>query len=100
MLNAVIKTFNPDTISLVGYLLVGNVMLKWLGEGRDCATINRAVAVSTPFTLGLCSQAMWSGAARLHGGYFTRRLLSEFLAKRQAFKQAGAGDFDLFIRTG
>jgi predicted alpha/beta-fold hydrolase len=76
------------------------VLLKWLGEGRDYATINRAVAVSTPFTLGLCSQAMLSGAARLYGGYFTRRLLRDFLAKRQAFKQVGAPDFDLLSELG
>ena len=53
VLNAVIETFNPDTISLVGYSLGGNVLLKWLGEARNCAKINRAVAGSTPFTLGL-----------------------------------------------
>ncbi|MEC7459275.1 MAG: alpha/beta fold hydrolase [Pseudomonadota bacterium] len=100
VLNAVIETFNPDTISLVGYSLGGNVLLKWLGEGRDYAMINRAVAVSTPFTLSLCSQAMSSGAARLYGGYFTRRLLSDFLAKRRAFKQAGAADFDLLSELG
>ena len=100
VLSAVIETFNPDTISLVGYSLGGNVLLKWLGEGRDYAMINRAVAVSTPFTLSLCSQAMLSGAARLYGGYFTRRLLSDFLAKRRAFKQAGAADFDLLSELG
>ena len=84
----------------MGYSLGGNVLLKWLGEGRDYAMINRAVAVSTPFTLSLCSQAMLSGVARLYGGYFTRRLLSDFLAKRRAFKQAGAADFDLLSELG
>mgnify|MGYP002010507346 CR=1 FL=1 len=30
----------------------------------------------------------------------TRRLLREFLAKRNAFKQAGAADFDLLYKSG
>ena len=100
VLSAVIETFNPDAVSLVGYSLGANVLLKWLGEGRDYAKINRAVAVSTPFTLGLCSQAMLSGVSRLYGGYFTRRLLRDFLAKRQAFKRAGAADFDQLSELG
>ena len=100
VLNAVIEMFNPDAISLVGYSLGANVLLKWLGEGRNYVKINRAVAVSTPFSLGLCSQAMLSGAGRLYGGYFTRRLLRDFLAKRQAFEQAGATDFDLLSELG
>ena len=84
----------------MGHSLGANVLLKWLGEGRNYAKISRAVAVSTPFTLGVCSQAMLSGAPRLYGGFFTRRLLRDFLAKRQAFKQAGAGDFDLLSELG
>ena len=100
VLSAVIETFNPDSVSLVGYSLGANVLLKWLGEGRDYTKINRAVAVSTPFTLGLCSQAMLSGVSRLYGGYFTRRLLRDFLAKRRAFKQAGAADFDQLSELG
>ena len=85
-MNAVIETFYPDTISLVGYSLCANVLSKWLGEGRNYAKINRAVAVSTPFTLGVCSQAILSGAPWLYGGYLTRRLPRDFLPKRQAFK--------------
>ena len=63
VLNTVIDTFHPKAITLAGYSLGANVLLKWLGEGRDYVSVNRAVAVSTPFTLSLCSRAMLTGAS-------------------------------------
>ena len=76
----------------IGYSLGANVMLKWLGEvgarNEERAPI-RAVAVSTPFTLALCSEAMLAGFSRLYGRYFTRRLLAEFQRKKQTFLRRG-----------
>ena len=43
---------------------------------------------------------MLSGAAQLYGAHCTRQLLRDFLAKRPAFKQAGAADFDLLLELG
>ena len=100
VLRAVIETSKPDIISLVGYSLGANVLLKWLGEGRDYTKVDRAVAVSTPFSLDLCSRTMLTGASKLYGSYFTRRLLRDFLRKRKKFKQVGASDFERLSELG
>ena len=72
----------------VGYSLGANVMLKWLGElgaANNSLQPIKAVAVSTPFTLALCSEAMLSGFSRIYGRYFTKRLLAEFERKKEFF---------------
>tara|TARA_B110000858_G_scaffold198464_1_gene265344 strand:+ start:10443 stop:11429 length:987 start_codon:yes stop_codon:yes gene_type:complete len=67
----------------VGYSLGANVLLKWLGEIESHASIRKAVAVSTPFILEYCSQAMPQGVSRIYGRYFVRRLLKDFKDKQQ-----------------
>lgn len=81
----------PEAISLVGYSLGANVLLKWLGEHHDYSKIDKAVAVSTPFTLGLCSQEMLTGLSRIYGRYFTKRLMGDFLHKRKEFESQDRG---------
>jgi predicted alpha/beta-fold hydrolase len=79
-------------IGVVGYSLGANILLKWLGEranNDDTTGEISAVAVSTPFTLAECSQAMLSGGPRIYGRYFTRRLMESFLLKKQQFQQHG-----------
>lgn len=51
---------------LVGYSLGANVLLKWLGEIESHPNIRKAVAVSTPFELEYCSQAMLQGVSRIY----------------------------------
>jgi len=91
VLRNVISRHKPEAVSLVGYSLGANVLLKWLGEQHDYSKIDKAVAVSTPFTLGLCSREMLSGLSRIYGRYFTRRLLSDYLHKRQEFELQDKG---------
>jgi len=67
----------------VGYSLGANVLLKWLGEIKSHASIRKAVAVSTPFALEHCSQAMLQGVSRIYGQYFVRRLIKDFRNKQQ-----------------
>lgn len=79
-------------IGIVGYSLGANILLKWLGEegnNHDSTGEISAVAVSTPFTLAKCSQAMLSGGPRIYGRYFTRRLMESLLLKKQQFQQHG-----------
>lgn len=66
----------------VGYSLGANVLLKWLGETGAHDSVDKAVAVSTPFALEFCSQAMLRGASRVYGQYFVRRLLRDFRMKQ------------------
>lgn len=80
-------------LCFVGFSLGGNVLLKWLGENNLAdSAVRRAVAVSTPFQLGLCSQAMTRGLSRIYGNYFVNRLSEAFAAKRVALSESNKGD--------
>lgn len=76
-------------IAVVGYSLGANVLLKWLGETAGQNPVQRAVAVSTPFDLASCSQAMLNGLSQLYGNYFLRRLMRDLQAKQQHFATTG-----------
>jgi predicted alpha/beta-fold hydrolase len=91
VLRNVIRQHKPEAVSLVGYSLGANVLLKWLGEHYDYSKVDKAVAVSTPFTLGLCSREMLSGLSRFYGRYFTKRLLSDYLHKGKEFELQDKG---------
>ena len=70
----------------VGYSLGGNVLLKWLGEQRDQARVSAACAISVPFDLALCAQAIDQGFSKLYKEYLLRamrqRVLNKFSAAR------------------
>jgi predicted alpha/beta-fold hydrolase len=74
---------------LVGYSLGANVILKYLGESQGQENIKKAVAVSTPFSLTHCSQAMLNGMSKLYGKYFVRRLAIDFKKKHEYFRAIG-----------
>lgn len=71
-------------VHAAGFSLGGNVLLKLLAEQGDACAIARAVAVSVPFSLDRCTQALddrrslWSFAYR---NYFLRSLVPKALAK-------------------
>jgi len=67
---------------IVGYSLGANVLLKWLGEQGSSAAVSRAVAVSTPFELAACSNALLRGVSRFYGAHFVRRLRQDLRGKR------------------
>jgi predicted alpha/beta-fold hydrolase len=75
--------------AFVGYSLGANVLLKWLGEIATHPQVYKAVAVSTPFALSLCSKAMLTGVSRHYGSYFVRRLLRDVAAKQRHFAATG-----------
>ncbi|MDD9889850.1 MAG: alpha/beta fold hydrolase [Gammaproteobacteria bacterium] len=70
----------------IGFSLGANVMLKWLGEIGEHRRISKAAAVSTPFSLKYCSQAMLSGPSRIYGKYFVWRLVKELQTKLAVFE--------------
>lgn len=74
---------------VVGFSLGANLLLKWLGETGITDPVAGAVAVSTPFNLRLCSQAMQGGLSQLYGRYFLRRLVAEVETKKSHFRQHG-----------
>jgi hypothetical protein len=66
-------------ISVVGFSLSGNLLLKYLSEapGRLPLSLFRAVAVCPPIDLHHCASALaQSQAGRRYDWYFTRRLIS------------------------
>lgn len=65
----------PDApLAAVGYSLGGNVLLKWLGEQREHAPLQAAVAVSVPFVLHESVAHMNRGFARVYQWRLLRSL--------------------------
>ncbi len=63
-----LRNTNPSKpIYAVGFSLGGNVLLKYLGESKEEAIIDAAVAVSVPYSLKECSQQINSGLSKLYG---------------------------------
>ncbi len=50
----------------VGYSLGGNVLLKYLGERHNNANLDAAVAISVPYKLAECADALNQGFCRLY----------------------------------
>lgn len=73
----------------VGYSLGGSVLLRWLAETGGPAGLDRAVCVSVPFDLALCSAALGRGLTRHYGRYFLRSLQRDLAAKKEKFEQCG-----------
>lgn len=76
-------------MAFVGFSLGANVLLRWLSEIGPRQDIHSAVAVSTPFSLRLCSEAMLSGFSSLYGQYFRRRLVRNVVIKKAYFRHIG-----------
>jgi len=86
---SVLQRQNPHSqFAAVGFSLGANVLLKWLGEIGGDSPLERAVAVSTPFNLMLCSKAMLEGMSKMYGRYFLRRLVADVENKKLAFLQS------------
>ncbi|HEX6927738.1 MAG TPA: hydrolase [Gammaproteobacteria bacterium] len=82
-------------IAAIGYSLGGNALLKWLGEnpGRHC--LRTAIAVSVPFRLGQCSDAINRGFSRVYQKHLLKRMLRTARSKLALIRHAGhAPDLD------
>lgn len=65
--SGLLKQREPNTpLAAVGYSLGGNVLLKWLGESPNASRLTTGVAVSVPFDLAICSDAIGRGLSRLY----------------------------------
>jgi predicted alpha/beta-fold hydrolase len=83
------KHYHPQWLSLSGFSLGGNLVLKFLGElGRgsfrdrvdgDC--LRHAVAVAPPIDLRLAADAMECGTGRFYSAYFLK-LLNRHLQRK------------------
>lgn len=90
-----IQSLCPDSpISLVGFSLGGNIVLKLAGElgAAVPSCLSRVMAVCPPVDLALCTEALSLGANRAYDRYFVRLLLRQLRLRRRALPDAPAGD--------
>ena len=82
-----IETLCPGSlISVVGFSLSGNLLLRYLGDVniKHSSNLFRAVAVCPPVDLGHCvGELDKTRAGRQYDRYFTRKLVSQISGSRQ-----------------
>ncbi|HEX2667266.1 MAG TPA: hydrolase [Gammaproteobacteria bacterium] len=82
-----LKQREPNTpLAAVGYSLGGNVLLKWLGESPNASRLTTGVAVSVPFDLAVCSEAIGKGLSRLYMWELMGRMKRSAMRKFQRVK--------------
>jgi hypothetical protein len=65
--SGLLKQREPNTpLAAVGYSLGGNVLLKWLGESPNAGRLTTGIAVSVPFDLAVCSEAIGKGLSKFY----------------------------------
>jgi predicted alpha/beta-fold hydrolase len=74
------------SLAAVGYSLGGNVLLKYLGEQDAAAPLACAVAVSVPFDLAYCAQAMQHGLSRIYQAHLINGMRALVEAKFAVIK--------------
>lgn len=78
------KTSLPSTrLYAVGYSLGGNILLKWLGQARDDALLDGAVAVSVPFLLDDGARRLERGFSRIYQNYLINSMKRSVAEKRR-----------------
>lgn len=77
-----LKTRFPDKKMLAtGYSLGGNMLLKLLGEEPEQPWLSQAIAVSPPFDLGRCSEAISRGFSKVYQRHLLKSMRGKFAAK-------------------
>jgi predicted alpha/beta-fold hydrolase len=69
-------------IALLGYSLGGNQVMKYMGEAETDSTIRGAIGVSVPMMLGICSETMNRGFAKIYQATLLRRLITKIQQKQ------------------
>jgi len=73
--------FPKAPLAAVGYSLGGNVLLKYLGEQREASPLTCAAAVSVPYDLKRCAEAIQHGLSRIYQAHLINGLREAFEAK-------------------
>lgn len=85
-----IRAREPETpLAAIGYSLGGNALLKWLGENAGERILRTAVAVSVPFRLDLCAEAINRGVSRIYQKHLIGRMLKSARRKLALIRAAG-----------
>lgn len=72
---------------LAGFSLGANIVLKYLGERKETASVVKGVAISTPFDLALCSDHLEARSNRIYQRRFMRKLKQRLYQKHHDFPQ-------------
>lgn len=83
------KAYPHMPIAVVGYSLGGNVLLKWLGEGRQNLDIFAAAAVSVPLLLNKCSSRMDVGFSKRYRNQLLKELKGYIYSKHNHLRSIG-----------
>ncbi len=75
-------------LGAVGYSLGGNVLLKYLGEEGERASLDAAVSVCAPLVLSKCAERLGRGLSRVYQWYL---LISLKRGLREKMRSMGAG---------
>ncbi|MDA3921011.1 MAG: hydrolase [Salinisphaera sp.] len=75
------QRFPQAAIAAVGYSLGGNVLIKYLGEQGSRSPLSCATAVSVPYDLKACAQAMQQGVSRVYQAHLINGLREMLEAK-------------------
>jgi predicted alpha/beta-fold hydrolase len=81
VVNLITNRYPRAKISIIGYSLGGNVLLKWLGEGVEENLITTAVAVSVPFELSNVVNHIQTGLSKLYQWHLLSQLKNQILQK-------------------
>jgi len=86
-----IQTLYPNNpLSIIGFSLSGNILLKYLGEGRALpANLKGALAVNPPIDLAVASRKISEGPwARTFNNYYLKLMYHQMDAMRDCFPEA------------
>lgn len=67
--------------AVIGFSLGGNVLLKWLGEQKNEAGTESAIAISVPFQLSDAAKRMNQGFSKLYQHHLISRLQKKYTDK-------------------
>ncbi len=95
LVDRLVEAHGGMPLSLVGFSLGGNVLLKWLAETGEAAPVDAAVAVSVPFSLAAVAARLERGASRLYQWRLVSALKRKMRQKRAARPlPSDVADFD------
>jgi predicted alpha/beta-fold hydrolase len=73
--------YPQQSLSLIGFSLGGNVLLKWLGEQGVNTAVEQAIAVSVPFDLDAAARQLEIGLSRIYRNYLLQKLRKSAICK-------------------
>ncbi|MGB1010187.1 MAG: hydrolase [Thiolinea sp.] len=67
--------------AVIGVSLGGNLLLKYLGEEKANSPLQKAIAISVPFSLQACADRLEQGFSRIYGNYLLNLLKKSYHSK-------------------